>query len=639
MCGIAGVVNFDGAPISAEILLAMTNSLAHRGPDGVGTHVDRFAGLGHRRLAIIDLSEAGHEPMPNEDGTLWLTFNGEIYNFQPLRAELEKSGHRFRSNTDAEVILHAYEQWGVDCVSRFNGMFAFGLWDARNHRLWLVRDRIGVKPLFWARTPRAFMFGSEVKAVLAHPDVDRDVDLAALGSHLAFNYMPAPQTLFRRIHQVEPGHYLLVEASGAIKDVEYWDVRYDESGEDRSEASYKEELSALLSDAVRLRLVSDVPFGVFLSGGVDSSGVAYWMSRHMNEPVKTFSIGFGEETYSELKYARAVAQRVGADHHERVLSADAATVLPTIVRHAEEPTADSSMVAVYHLAKLARGNVTMVLSGDGADDILAGYETYQAYYIQQLYRTLPQALRQRVIAPLVRALPVSHAKVSWDTKLKRFVAAADLPWEDAHASWRIIFDREARAELLTPVAGQVGADDDPLNAYRRSFAATNARHPLNRMLYVDTRLYLPAAMLVKIDRMTMAHGLEGREPYLDYRLVEFAARVPPRLKLKWFTKKKYLLKEALEGKVPADVLHRKKQGFNVPKGRWIQNGLKSFVTDHLAPSRIREMGLLNSTAVDTVLRQHFEGEADNSHQIWSLLVLVLWFEQFVSARHAAPVNA
>jgi asparagine synthase (glutamine-hydrolysing) len=635
MCGISGIVTFDGSPASAETLLAMTNSLAHRGPDGSGFHLDGNAGLGHRRLAIIDLSDAGHEPMTNEDRTVWLTFNGEIYNFKELRVELEGYGHRFRSSTDAEVILHAYEQWGTECVSRFNGMFAFGLWDGIRRRLWLVRDRLGVKPLFWASTSRAFVFGSEVKAVLAHPSVRRDVDLASLGSHLAFNYMPAPQTLFQQVRQVEPGHYMLVEPSGDVKDVEYWNIEYDEQPSKRSESDYKEELSALLSDSIRLRLVSDVPFGVFLSGGVDSSGVAYWMSRHLTEPVKTFSIGFGEATYNELGYARTMAQTVGADHHERVLSADAASVLPTIVWHAEEPTADSSMVAVYHLAKLAREKVTMVLSGDGADDILAGYETYQAYYVQQLYRLLPQALRDRVIAPMVRALPVSHAKVSWDMKLKRFVAAADLPWEDAHASWRIIFDADARRNLLAPLAGQPGAAHDPLNAYRDAFAHTNARHPLNRMLYVDTRLYLPAAMLVKIDRMTMAHGLEAREPYLDYRLVEFAARVPPRLKLKGFRKKKYLLKAALEGKVPGSILHRKKQGFNVPKSRWIQEGLKGFVTDHLSASRVRDTGLLDPSAVDTVLRQHFSEVCDNSHQIWSLLVLVLWHEQFVAAKAVA----
>jgi asparagine synthase (glutamine-hydrolysing) len=419
-----------------------------------------------------------------------------------------------------------------------------------------------------------------------------------------------------------------------VEDVAYWDVTYHED-ERRKESEYREELSALLSDAVRLRLVSDVPFGLFLSGGVDSSGVAYWMSRHLAEPVKTFSIGFSEASYSELEHARKVAQAIGADHHERVLSADAAIVLPRIVWHAEEPTADSSMVAVHHLSKLAREHVTMVLSGDGADDILAGYETYQAYYAQRLYRWLPKLLRTHVVEPIVQALPASHAKVSWDTKLKRFVAAAHLPWEDAHASWRMIFDAESRRRLLQPVSGRPGADDDPLAVYRAAFAQTNARHPLNRMLYVDTRLYLPADMLVKIDRMTMAHGLEAREPYLDYRIVEFAARVPPHLKLKGFWSKKYLLKEALEGKVPRSVLHRKKEGFNVPKGQWIQEGLKPFVTDRLSPSRVRDTGLLEPAAVDALLRQHFSGTADHSHQIWNLLVLVLWYEQFVADKVVA----
>jgi asparagine synthase (glutamine-hydrolysing) len=626
MCGIAGLLRFDSQPADPGVVRRMTDAIAHRGPDGEGFFVSGPIGLGHRRLSIIDLSTAASQPLSNEDGSVQVIYNGEIYNFHEIRVELEARGHHFTSRTDSEVIVHGYEEWGADCLSRFNGMFAFALWDARLQRLWLVRDRIGVKPLFYAIGSDGIRFGSEIKAVIADRAVTRRLDPDALQQFLAFNYLPAPSTLFKDVRQVEPGHYLLVERSGAIRDVEYWDVVYDETTH-RSEREYVEELSALLSDSVRLRLISDVPLGVFLSGGVDSSGVAYWMSRHQTQPVRSFSIGFQEDSFNELPYAREVAASVGAEHRERVLDAEVGATLPTIVRHAEEPTADSSMLAVYHLAELARRDVTVALSGDGADDILAGYETYQAYYLHRAYSLLPSIVRRKLIAPAVQALPPSNAKVSTTEKLKRFVAAGDLCFEDAHASWRIVFDEATRRQLLAPLR-ETAVPRDPLQAYRDAFARTNARHPMNRMLYVDTRLYLPADMLVKIDRMTMAHGLEAREPYLDYRLVEFAARVPARLKLRRFTQKKYLLKAALDGRVPSRALYRKKQGFNVPKGNWMREGLRPFVVDLLSPARIRAQGLLDPATVRGILDSHFSRRDDHSHQIWSLLVLTSWFEQF-----------
>lgn len=627
MCGIAGILRIDGGAADADVVVRMTDAVAHRGPDGRGLFVDGPVGLGHRRLSIIDLSAAGAQPMANEDGSIQLTYNGEIYNFAGLRSELEALGHRFRSRTDSEVIVHAYEEWGTSCLSRFNGMFAFALWDARAGRLWLVRDRLGVKPLFYAITRDGLRFGSEVKAVTADPAVPRRLDYDALGCYLAFNYLPAPFTLLRDVRQVEPGHYLTVDRDGRVEDVEYWDLSYGEP-EERPEREWVEELEALLSDSVRQRLVSDVPLGVFLSGGVDSSGVAYWMSRHQREPVRSFSIGFAADSFDETPYAREVAASIGAEHRERMLSADAAAVLPEIVRHAEEPTADSSMVAVYHLAQLARQHVTVVLSGDGADDIMAGYETHQAHYLHRLYRAIPGPIRRRVIAPLVGALPPDDRKVSTTEKLQRFVRAAELSSEDAHASWRIIFDEDARRRLLAPVAEAMATAINPLTPYRACFARTAARHPIDRMLYVDTRLYLPADMLVKIDRMTMAHGLEAREPYLDYRLVEFAARVPPRLKLRRFTGKKYLLRKALEGKVPARVLERRKQGFNVPKGQWMREGLRDYVADRLSPARVRDVGILDPEAVRTLVDAHLGRRRDHSHEIWSLLVLSEWCGQF-----------
>jgi asparagine synthase (glutamine-hydrolysing) len=514
-------------------------------------------------------------------------------------------------------------------------MFAFGLWDAPQRRLWLVRDRLGVKPLFYCHLPNRLLFGSEIKALLCDPGLTRSLDYEALAYYLALNYTPAPYTLFAQVRQLLPGHYLLVDSAGHVQDVEYWDLTYQEH-HSQNERAYVEEFSALLADSVRLRLVSDVPFGVFLSGGVDSSSVAYWMAQHLREPVKTFSIGFGQASFDELEYARQVVRVIGADHHERLVTADAAAILPTLVWHAEEPTADSSMVAVYYLAQMTREHVAMALSGDGADEILAGYETYQAYYLHRLYRLLPAWLRRHLIARFINALPASDAKMSWDLKLKLFIRGTEWPSEDAHATWRMIFDAKARAELLAPVWQCPGASADVMDVYRATFARTNAHQPLNRLLYVDTRVYLPNDMLVKVDRMSMAHGLEARAPFLDYRLVEFAATVPARLKLKRFLHKKYLLKAAMQAKLPDRVLWRKKQGFNVPNARWIKQGLKSFVLDHLAPASVKEMGLLDSGVVASLLQEHFTGKADHSHQIWGLLTLVLWWQQFVKGR---PANA
>jgi asparagine synthase (glutamine-hydrolysing) len=636
MCGIAGQLRFDDRAVDERLLHAMASRLAHRGPDDSGVKACGVAGLAHRRLSIIDLSGAGHQPMSNEDGTVWLTYNGEIYNFAEVRRELEQLGHQFASATDSEIIVHAYEQWGTACLARFNGMFAFALWDARQKRLWLVRDRLGVKPLFYAVGPAGITFGSEVKAVLASAEVDRALDYEALSYYLALNYLPAPFTLFKQVRQLEPGQHLVADATGDIRLTTYWDMLFDNDPPPRSAASWRDELDALMDDAVRIRLVSDVPFGVFLSGGVDSSGVAYWMSKHLDRPAQAFTASFQEDSYSEVRFARAAAKRVGAELHEHLIGADAAHVLPEIVSHSEEPTADSSMVAVYHLAKFARQHVSMVLSGDGADDILAGYETHQAYYAQQAYRRVPRLLRQGVIRPLVEALPASYRKVSAEARLKRFVAAADLDWQSAHASWRMIFPPAERSRLLAPVAGHPGAQADATDLYKRWFARTNARDPLNQMLYVDTRLYLPADMLVKIDRMTMAHGLEAREPYLDYRVVELTARMPPSLKLHQLRSKKHILKEALRGRVPDEVLFRKKQGFNVPKALWLRAGLREFAADVLSPSRVKATNVLEPSVVAAVVQEHFAGRADRSHEIWSLLVLLLWFDQFKPAAGASP---
>jgi asparagine synthase (glutamine-hydrolysing) len=631
MCGIAGMLLFDGSTPDAGLVNLMVTSLVHRGPDDQDAYIAGPVALGHSRLSIIDPSASGNQPISNEDKTLWVSYNGEIYNFLDIRNELLSRGHAFKSATDTEVVVHAYEEWGVECIKYFNGMFSFALWDFNNKSLWLVRDRLGIKPLFYCYTPDFFLFGSEIKAILSTELVDRSIDFEALAYFLALNYMPAPFTLFSSVRQVLPGHYLLVDLSGQKQDVEYWDLVYQESNY-RKEKEYVEEFSDLLEDSVRLRLISDVPLGVFLSGGTDSSSVAYWMAQNTDEPVKTFTVGFGESSFDELEYARRIAKTIGSDHHERIVKANAALLLPKIVWHSEEPTADSSMIAVYHLAELTREYVKVALAGDGADELLAGYETYQAYYLHRLYRFFPTWFRQEIIRPLIDRFPVSDSKLALSQKLRRFAHGGDLSSEDAHAVWRIIFTKRARSELLKPIIGNHKVNADVIDLYRRAFAMTNAVHPVNRMLYVDTRLYLPNDMLVKVDRMTMAHGLEAREPFLDHRLVEFLASVPPNLKLHDFFYKKYLLKSSMKDKLPATVLYRKKQGFSVPNSRWIKQSLKSFVMDILSTGHIREMGILNTSEVELLLKNHFAERADNSHQIWCLLTLVIWWDLFIKRK-------
>jgi asparagine synthase (glutamine-hydrolysing) len=629
MCGICGVLHFDEQTPSPGVLSRMTDILRHRGPDARGVHIDGPVGLGHRRLAVIDLSPAGVQPMTNEDGSLWIVFNGEIYNFAEVRRRLENQGHVFRSETDTEVILHAYETWGIDCLAQLNGMFAFALWDSSRKQLWLVRDRLGIKPLFYLQRDDRLLFASEIKSILCDQTVTRQIDYTSLHHYLSLNYTPAPHTLFQGICQLTPGQYLLVNADGRSQAVTYWQPSY-RAKRAGSENELIETFESQMKLAVKRRLVSDVPLGAFLSGGVDSTAIVYWMSRQIRQPVQTFSIGFREDSYSELGYARQVASCFHTDHHERVVTPDTVDILPRIVWHAEEPTADSSMVPLYYLAQMAREKVTVALAGDGADEILAGYETYQAFYIARLYRTLPKAVRRHVIRPLVEALPVSYGKVSWDYKLKRFVRGAELDAEAAHGYWRMIFDDVEKRDLYTAKTQQFLGGTSTIDLFREVFAETDADHPLDRLLYVDSRFYLPNDMLVKVDRMTMAHGLEARVPFLDHQVVELAAALPAYLKLKGYRHKKYALKRAMQQRVPQLPIWRKKAGFNVPKAQWLTGELRDFAFDHLGPGQIGRMGLFKPDKVNDLLNDHMARKQDHSHRIWGLLCLSLWWQQFMT---------
>ncbi|MBU1610731.1 MAG: asparagine synthase (glutamine-hydrolyzing) [Proteobacteria bacterium] len=615
-------MNFQGQPVDEGLVARMCDSLAHRGPDGRGVMARGEMGLGHRRLAILDLSDKGAQPMSSADQSLWLTYNGEIYNFLDIRNELEALGHSFRSGTDTEVILAAYREWGRACINRFNGMFAFGLWDEPLKRLWLVRDRMGIKPLFYCLDKTGVRFGSEIKAVL-EDGMQRKVSPLALSLFLGLNWMPAPHTMLADIKQLLPGQQLTVHADGRHELDRYWDLGCMQSAP-RSDARWAEDFDSLMHEAVNMRLVSDVPFGAFLSGGLDSSSICWWMSRSISD-LNTFSIGFKERSYDETSYAEQVVEHLGVRSFRREVDAfEVPSLLEAVVSHAEEPTADSSMLAVYLLSELARKHVTMVHSGDGADELLAGYETYQASLLARTYGRLPSMVR-RGVAGLVNSIPASEAKVSLDFKLKRFVAGAGLSPERAHASWRMIHDQEGKSALCPELFR--GGDDAVFSLYEEYFRACPASRPLDRLLWVDTRLYLPNDMLVKVDRMTMAHGLEARVPFLDHRVAEFCFSMPAEMKLRAGLRKKYLLKKVMAERLPRKILGRKKAGFNLPVGLWLRTSFHDYAREILGQG-VREMGVLDARQVERLLSEHRRKVRDHSHQLWNLLVLVLWWKRF-----------
>ncbi len=628
MCGIAGQLHLrPGHPVRPESVLAMCRVLAHRGPDDEGLYVDGELVMGMRRLRIIDLA-TGRQPIGNEDGTVWTVFNGEIYNYRELRRDLERAGHVFSTATDTEVIVHLYEDHGADFVRRLTGMFAIALWDARRRTLLLARDRLGIKPLYYAADGDRVVFGSEIKALL-QAGVPREIDPQALHDYLSLTYVPGPRSIFRHIRKLPPGHVLVCGRRG-VTQTRYWHLDYAGAradGRPRPEASYAEELRALLARTVADHLVSDVPLGVFLSGGVDSSSLVALMREVSGEPVQTFSIGFAERSYDELAYARAVARAFDTRHHELVVRPDAATLLPELVRFFDEPFADSSAIPVYCVSQLARRHVTVALSGEGGDEVFAGYETYAAYKLARLYRRLPGLVAGRLIPAAVRRLPTSHRRVSFDYKAKRFVDGALLPPADGHYWWKVIFTEEAKAALYArPPAGL----EDPARLYRNAYAACPAPDPLTRLQHIDLTVYLPDDLLVKADRMSMATSLEARVPFLDHRVVEFAAALPPHLKLRGLTKK-YILKRAMAGRVPAAVLSARKRGFNVPMPVWLARDLRDFVHDVLGEDRVRRAGFFQPAAVTALLRAHEERRADLSRNIWILLVFALWCDEYLRA--------
>jgi asparagine synthase (glutamine-hydrolysing) len=635
MCGITGVAgSLRGEPATLQ---RMNDRLRHRGPDGEGAFWSDDVGLAMRRLAIIDLN-TGDQPIFNEDRTVCVVYNGEIYNFVELRAELEGRGHRFETNADTEVIVHAYEEFGPDCVERLWGMFALALWDSRQRLLLLARDRLGKKPLVYYADPAAegVAFASELQALLAHPGVPREVEPSAIDDYLTYLYVPAPTTAYRNVRKLPPGHRLVWQA-GHISVEPYWRVRF---GAKRAiaEPEAVHEFGTLLRDAVRRRMIADVPLGAFLSGGMDSSSVVAEMAELSSTPVKTFSIGFGERDFDELRYARQVAERFGTDHHELVVEPRALEVLPTLVRHYGEPYGDSSAIPTYYVAQMTRQHVTVALNGDGGDELLAGYERHWAARIAARYDTVPRFVRHGLIRPLIPLLPEPRQRRAFLRRAKRFMAAAHLPVFDRYLHWVGAYTPAQKQTLYTPdFVAQLHGNESG-RWLREALAPEPGLDPVDAVVRADTLLYLPEDLLAKVDIATMANSLEARAPFLDHRLVEFCASLPSSLKLRGRTSK-WLLRSLMRDRLPPDILTRPKMGFGVPVGEWLRGDLRPLLQDTLFSPTAVQRGYFRPDAVRALVDEHLSRRADRTSHIWALLMLELWQRERTSADAVLPSPA
>jgi asparagine synthase (glutamine-hydrolysing) len=628
MCGIAGAYEFgSGRPVDARAVSAMLAAIAHRGPDDEGIHAAGNVAIGNRRLSIIDLP-GGHQPLTNEDGTIVVAFNGEIYNYRELRRELAARGHTLRSESDTEVLVHLYEEHGDRCVDRLRGMFAFAIWDARRHRLLVARDRLGIKPLYFAASDARLVFASEIKALLCYDDISVRCDLDALASFLLLKYVPAPRTMFEGIQALEPGHLLIADVDG-VQTHQWWDLSFAPHEPRLSEADASERLRELLHDAVESHLVSDVPFGAFLSGGVDSSTIVALMSRTLRDPVKTFAVGFeGEgDELSELPYARLVADRYQTDHHEVLLGAqDFTRLAEKVVWHLDQPIADNACLANQMVAELASSHVKMVLTGEGGDELFAGYARYSAERLAPVFRRFPRA---------VRALGSSLAERGGLTRPRIALYALCQADEDRRfATWFPLMHPEARAQLAGQRLDGALERTAPERLFAEQLARTDAREPINRMLYVDTKLWLVDDLLARGDKMSMASSLEARVPLLDHPLVEFAAGLPPSMKVRGLTRK-YLLKQVAREWLPASIIDRSKKGFPIPISQWLRGEARTFCRDLLSPAALGGRDLFDAGAITRLMDEHEAGSADHGSVLWALISVELWHRLYADA----PVTA
>jgi asparagine synthase (glutamine-hydrolysing) len=630
MCGIAGWANLDfnkpSQNQSEAVLHSMCERMKHRGPDSEGLWFDESIALGMRRLSIIDL-HTGEQPVYSEDKSIVVVMNGELYNFREIRSDLENRGHRFATQTDTEILPHLYEEYGEAMLEHINGMFAFALWDKSKKKLLIARDRFGEKPLYYGVFDDRLIFASEPKVLLENPSVKAEINTDALRQYLSFDYVPAPASIYKNIYKLPAAHFLILE-NGEIKTRRYWNLTFHKNGSTPTIEKAAEQLRELLADAVRMRLVSDVPLGVLLSGGVDSSTVAAFAAQFSTEKVKTFSIGFEEDSFDESRYAREVAAHLGTEHYEDKLSVEsAANLIGEIGTWLDEPMSDGSLLPTFLLSRFVRKHVTVALGGDGGDEIFAGYPMYFGHKMARIYDSIPHILRTGLIEPIVNRLPVSNKNLSFDYRAKRFVAASKYDTVTRHHSWFGSFSIDQQNDLLT---GDVLArtSNDIYKGAKDLLEITDAENVIERMQFLDMNFYMAEDILTKVDRASMAVSLEVRAPFLDPRVAQFAAGLPLEYKLKG-SRGKYILKQAVEPLLPKTVLQRPKKGFGIPIAEWLKGRLNPLMRELLAPDRLKNQGLFNEKFVQKLIREHETNAASHHKQLWTLLVFQMWFDNFL----------
>lgn len=625
MCGITGFISKDrNVPVEqrTNLLDRMCASITYRGPDEQGMLVRGRAALGMRRLSIIDV-KGGQQPIFSDDGNLAIVYNGETYNFRELREELIALGHTFKTNSDTEVIVNAYEEFGSDCLKKLRGMFAFAIWNFREETLFVARDRVGKKPLFYSVTgDGSFVFGSELKTLLVHGEIRREIDFAALDAYLTFGYVPEENCILKNVNKLLPGHFLMFK-NGQVYTEKYWDFDYAEPQNVKTEGEYVEVLREKIKEAVKIRLISEVPLGAFLSGGVDSSTVVAMMSQCSDTPVKTFSIGFNEDSFDELKYARIAAKHFGTEHHEFTVTPDLFDLVDEIIWHFDEPFSDPSSLPTYMLSKMAREHVTVVLSGDGGDELFAGYSRYVINKRRSGFVKLPRSVRQGLIRSISDKLPHgAHGK--------NYLYNISLDPTDRYIDSVSCFNRPRKSYLYSDgfserLNGGFGKSESGFRAVADSVSTGNE---IDKLLYLDSKTYLPGDILTKVDRMTMANSLEARVPLLDHELIEFVVGIPSHLKMNGL-QTKHILKKSMDGIVPNEILYREKQGFGVPIGEWINIQLRDRIIGDLSGKRTLERGFFNSGYIGTLLKEHSNGRRDHSHALWVLWMFELWQRKYI----------
>ena len=634
MCGIAGWINLENksSQNSEAVLHSMCERMKHRGPDSEGLWTDETVALGMRRLSVIDL-HTGEQPVYSEDKSVVVMMNGELYNFREVRADLEKRGHKFVTSSDTEILPHLYEEYGEAMLEYINGMFAFALWDKRKQKLLIARDRFGEKPLYYGVFDGKLIFASEPKVLLENPAVKAEINLDSLRQYLSFDYVPAPNSIYRGISKLPAAHFLTVE-KGEIKTRRYWNLSWQKPAREQGrngKSAFEhsaEELRELLADAVRMRLVADVPLGILLSGGVDSSTVAAFATQFSSEKVKTFSIGFEEDSFDESKFARQVATHLNTEHYEEKLSVEkAADLISEIGTWLDEPMSDGSLIPTFLLSRFVRKHVTVALGGDGGDEIFAGYPMYYAHKVANIYGKVPRFLRNGLIEPIINNLPVSNKNLSFDYKAKRFVAASKYDLVTRHHSWFGSFSIDEQQKLLSKDV-LANTSNDIYKGAKDLLKITDAESEIEQMQFLDINYYMAEDILTKVDRASMAVSLEVRAPFLDPRIAQFAASIPLEYKLKG-NKGKYILKKAVEPLLPKNILHRPKKGFGIPIAEWLKGRLNPLMHDLLAPDRLKNQGLFNPKFVQKLINEHEKNIASHHKQLWTLLVFQLWFDNFL----------